>query len=247
MENRRGSGIFLGVVGVATLVVAIIGATFAYFSASATADERVDLTAYEFNAEVTLTPVVVPTSKKLIPLLPEAALPTDLAEEATYDTNLLYAMNEVDCVDSKGNQVCAVYEVAVKNNGSQDLTLKGTLTTTKNAHPTSANKFVNLKYVSLDQEKGKAGTYEYGETLTAETLPDVGGTPLALKGMTVPVGETVKEYFVVYLEDTNETLDPETHPTNSQNSEMGAQYQGQITYEDLTSGSKLTGTFTLEG
>ena len=36
-ENRKGPGVFYAVVGVATLVVAIIGATFAYFSASATA------------------------------------------------------------------------------------------------------------------------------------------------------------------------------------------------------------------
>ena len=32
-ENRKGTGVFYAVVGVATLVVAIIGATFAYFSA----------------------------------------------------------------------------------------------------------------------------------------------------------------------------------------------------------------------
>ena len=39
MENNNrnnGRGIFYGVIGVATLVVAIIGATFAYFSASVT-------------------------------------------------------------------------------------------------------------------------------------------------------------------------------------------------------------------
>ena len=35
-ENRKGPGIFYAVVGVATLVVAIIGATFAFFSASDT-------------------------------------------------------------------------------------------------------------------------------------------------------------------------------------------------------------------
>lgn len=34
MENNNGRGIFYGVIGVATLVVAIIGATFAYFAAS---------------------------------------------------------------------------------------------------------------------------------------------------------------------------------------------------------------------
>ena len=35
-NNRKGPGVFYAVVGVATLVVAIIGATFAYFSASVT-------------------------------------------------------------------------------------------------------------------------------------------------------------------------------------------------------------------
>ena len=34
MENNNGRGIFYGVIGVATLVVAIVGATFAYFAAS---------------------------------------------------------------------------------------------------------------------------------------------------------------------------------------------------------------------
>lgn len=34
MENNNGRGIFYGVMGVATLVVAIVGATFAYFAAS---------------------------------------------------------------------------------------------------------------------------------------------------------------------------------------------------------------------
>ena len=40
-NNRKGSGVFYAVVGVATLVVAIIGATFAFFSASATNDSDV--------------------------------------------------------------------------------------------------------------------------------------------------------------------------------------------------------------
>ena len=40
-NNRKGTGVFYAVVGVATLVVAIIGATFAYFSASATNNKGV--------------------------------------------------------------------------------------------------------------------------------------------------------------------------------------------------------------
>lgn len=40
-ENKRGANTLYLVIGVATLVVAIIGATFAYFSASATADSEI--------------------------------------------------------------------------------------------------------------------------------------------------------------------------------------------------------------
>jgi len=39
MENNRGQSIFLSVVGIATLLVAIVGATFAYFSISVTGND----------------------------------------------------------------------------------------------------------------------------------------------------------------------------------------------------------------
>ncbi len=41
MNENNGKGIFYGVIGVATLIVAIIGATFAYFSASQTNDDTI--------------------------------------------------------------------------------------------------------------------------------------------------------------------------------------------------------------
>ena len=56
MENKNGNGIFLGVVSVATLIVAIIGATFAYFSVSISSNEgAVNLAAYEFNAGISVS------------------------------------------------------------------------------------------------------------------------------------------------------------------------------------------------
>ena len=58
MENKNGQGIFYGVIGVATLVVAIIGATFAYFSATVTGNgdtvtgNTLDVTAATLSLEV---------------------------------------------------------------------------------------------------------------------------------------------------------------------------------------------------
>lgn len=246
MENRRGSGIFLGVVSVATLIVAIIGATFAFFSASITAENTVDATAYEFDADIKLTAVDTPTGK-MIPLLPEGELAEGISD--TYTTNLMYAMNEAGCIDSRGYLVCTVYDVEVTNNGTESITLSGVLTTTKNEHPKVAegntNKFVNLKYVALELD---GESYSYGETLSeaeggnVKALPAEEGKTLALETMQVAAGETEHTYFVVYLNDTNEEGD-----VNTQNSEMGAVYSGQVTYTDSLSGSKLTGTFTVAG
>ena len=70
-ENRKGTGVFYAVVGVATLVVAIIGATFAYFSASATNDTDVKgITASGASLAVAVTKVSdEATSKNMIPML----------------------------------------------------------------------------------------------------------------------------------------------------------------------------------
>ena len=43
--NNNGRGIFSGIIGVATLIVAIIGATFAYFTANSTSSQYVTGTA----------------------------------------------------------------------------------------------------------------------------------------------------------------------------------------------------------
>ena len=150
MENKKGSGIFLGVVSVATLIVAIIGATFAFFSASITGDNTVNLTAYEFNASLSISPVYPTASASLVPMDPNG---TVTGGNPTNTTNLLYAMNEATnrCIDSNNFQVCAVYRAIFTNNGSGSVTLAGTLTTTKNdpGSVKDASGFVNLKFNHL--------------------------------------------------------------------------------------------------
>ena len=53
-DNRKGPGVFYAVVGVATLVVAIIGATFAYFSASAESKNDIQGQTLDIAGEFTL-------------------------------------------------------------------------------------------------------------------------------------------------------------------------------------------------
>ena len=66
-EDKKGNGLFLGIVGVATLIVAIIGASFAYFSIQASSEEgAVNLTAYQFSASLSMSEVYGPGEKGII-------------------------------------------------------------------------------------------------------------------------------------------------------------------------------------
>ena len=151
MENRRGSGIFLGIVSVATLIVAIIGATFAYFSATTESNENaIGLTAYEFKLTLSVTPVYPTGAAQLIPLNP-----TTVIENApeNNNTNLLFALNEAKtkCIDDSGLQVCALYKVTIYNQASNTVTLRGQLKTITNVASTEEGRtpFSNLTYQAV--------------------------------------------------------------------------------------------------
>lgn len=233
MENRKGSGIFLGVVSVATLVVAIIGATFAYFSASIEGEGNVDLTAYEFNASLSVNKVYPESAASLIPLDPTATVE---GVTGANNTNLLYALNAAEnrCIDSKGYQVCALYEATFVNNGSEEITLNGTLTTSKNeaGKVTGATGFKNLKYNTLtgDLDNLALSGTAASVNATVDGTTDIGQ-------VTVAAGETKKVYFVVYLNEAAE----------DNNSEMGSKFSGKLTYTSATGGQQLTGSFTVTG
>ena len=133
MEND-GKGIFYGVIGVATLIVAIIGATFAYFTATATNNETIKGNA----ATVSLGLSVEKVShgeKGLVPQL-ETALSSAMKGVDGAGTG------EDSCVDANGNTVCQVYKITVTNSGTGDAKLNGTLALEK-------GKITNLKWATV--------------------------------------------------------------------------------------------------
>ena len=147
-ENRKGTGVFYAVVGVATLVVAIIGATFAYFSASATNDTDVKGT----------------TSKNMIPMLS-----TDLQKGVT-------GTDTKSCIDANGNTVCQVYKVTVTN-GSADigLNVKGTMNLTSTGKNMKWQLLTDAKTVNADATtvaQGTEGVITNKQALTASGTHD---------------------------------------------------------------------------
>ena len=248
MENSKGRGIFLGVVSVATLIVAIIGATFAWFSASVGSGENdVNLTAYQFDAKLTVErvfPTAENASKKIIPFVPDKVLREGQGDQTN---NMNYALNEATnkCVDSSGYLVCSLYKITVTNNGSDAIELDGTVTTiettpTETGTTLTANGDLKAQIISYAE-----GKYTYTHNLSkALALPNTvnGSGKLIMDPATLTVGatpgaNTAELYVLVWLNDSAE----------NQSSMMGASYKGQFIFSavGMGTGNQLTGTFNL--
>lgn len=248
MENSKGRGIFLGVVSVATLIVAIIGATFAWFSASVSSGKNdVNLTAYQFDADLTVErvfPTEENASRKIIPFVPDKVLREGPENKIN---NMNYALNEATnkCVDSSGYLVCSLYKITVTNNGSDAIELDGTVTTiettsTETGTTLTANGALKAQIISY-----AGGKYTYTHDLgKALALPNTvkGSGKLIMDPATLTVGatpgaNTAELYVLVWLNDT----------TENQSTMMGASYKGQFIFSavGMGAGNELTGTFNL--
>lgn len=109
MENKNRSGIFLGVIGVATLIVAIIGATFAYFTARAnstldkvTAGSTTLALGFEDTDGTNL-------KANLIPAEDHIAIYAANEQPGTEDNE------NPQCIDDNANEVCSVYQFTIGN------------------------------------------------------------------------------------------------------------------------------------
>ena len=175
MENN-GKGIFYGVIGVATLIVAIVGATFAFFAAGATNSSITGTTASAANVGLTVEKVTTAASGLLVPL--KAAT----LKQTAVDEN---------CVDANGNTACQIYKVTVTNDGDTALTVNGTLNLQTEAK--------NMKWqLMTDQTTATVGA---GSGLTA--IMSKGSAQKFADQVALASSGGTKQYFIlVWLDDT---------------------------------------------
>ncbi|MBQ8192834.1 MAG: hypothetical protein IJZ46_02035 [Bacilli bacterium] len=220
-NNRKGPGVFYAVVGVATLVVAIIGATFAYFSAATDANTEIGgETATVEALTLDVEPIVVPKKGEdqqgLVPLNENAVL------------------NAVKggCVDSNGNAACHVYRITISNPGSATVASQGTLALAAAAD----SAFTNLKWALVnglaDTATDATGATGVGTTngMSATEI----GTPTLY-----PVGDAqdrdVEVYYVVVWINNK---------TTNQSSEDYGSFVGTVTWAGIDGEVKIQSTFS---
>ena len=174
MENN-GKGIFYGVIGVATLVVAIIGATFAYFTATASNSTTIAGNAASVGLKLDVVHVSTAANKGLVPQK-EAALPA-----AMKGVNSTAGADDA-CVDANGNTVCQVYKITVQNTGTAESKLNGTLDLTKGS-------ITNLKWAIVNNFASDPTT----QTPSGNSL-----------GASVTLGASASQeyYVVIWIDET---------------------------------------------
>ena len=106
-QKNNGRGIFYGVIGVATLVVAIIGATFAYFTATAANNV---ITGNMATVKLALAVKKVSTADDGIGMIP---MSNSMVEAA-----VINASGNGICLDNNGNPLCQVYKITLTNASS---------------------------------------------------------------------------------------------------------------------------------
>lgn len=179
-NERKGQGTFYMIIAMLTLVVAIVGATFAYFSLQASDENTIKGNAAQAGLSLEVRKVSVDASGDLVPLdetLLEKAIKGDSATGSQM------------CVDKNGNTVCQVYEVKVTNEGSAATAVNGSLTL-------SAETITNLKWqIMTDQSTPVTDTGQF------KTTDD---TELA-KNDTVEANPGTKTYYIMIWIDEIES------------------------------------------
>lgn len=177
-ENNNGRGLFYGVIGVATLIVAIIGATFAYFSVNANITNNNGISGDTVNvSDTTITGTltrVTPSTVSMVPLKTEEL------------QNGITGEGGKQCIDKNGAKVCDIYTLTIKNTSSAPVSLAGKLAIT-------ATDMADLRWSLLESTTSATGA-------TAKEVSDT--VIVANELLAAGTGEKTY-YFVIWFNETD--------------------------------------------
>lgn len=163
-ENKKGANTLYAVIGIATLVVAIIGATFAYFSASQTNNNITGTTAETGGLAIEAKLITDNTNNNIIPLnlITNQTLKPESTDQYVDSEDQFDKAMTNKCKDSLGNNICAVYRVVVANQSkTSTIQVRGKLnlsSTTANMYWTLINATTTDEQVTTPGGDGQEGT-----------------------------------------------------------------------------------------
>ena len=182
MEEKRKSEkapLIYAIVGVAVLIVAVAGSTFAFFSASGTATNKIVGTAASVGLEITLTDETANATGNLIPI-----------DESNLSNGATGYQNKGKCIDKNDNTVCKIYKVTVKNTSTAVAILSGSVNIAADTEGDPKSKFTNLKWNKMTNLTTPGSSYPVSTTsLTTDE--------------SFTAGQSKDYYVMVYINNVN--------------------------------------------
>ena len=225
MEENKSKGIFLGVVGVATLIVSIIGATFAYFVANASGNTgKVQAGAANVAGTLTLTETV-DYRQNMIPVTETIMKTSYKRTDAATGTGTGRCEGYSKAGGNTVYNLCSIYQFTVSNTASIAQTIYASLTA-------NTNTFTNLKYCIFE---GEAGTSD-AEKVACKNMPTAGNTDSNIFNELIPATTGTHTYtLVMYI---NETEGDQT------SADSGKAFTGTISITSADGSNYMTGALT---
>lgn len=252
MDKENGKGIIFGVLGILTLIIAIMGASLAYFTATA----RGDAEEVKVQASTVAISYVQGTNVEAEDLIPADFSVVKWAYERGIETE-----NEIEvdkqCVDKDGFTVCGVFRFDIDNvQGVKDAIIEGTITTTTDASTQENKEFSNLKYTVFEVVKNDEGTVTSrteinsgNHTAFAKTTDGSATTQLFNHSVVdtltanqakVDAGQTKHYELLIWLDELAENVATDTGE-GAQDEEQGLAYTGTISVKVSGMSDRVTG------
>ncbi len=166
-KKQKRDNTFSIIIGVSTFLIAILGITFAYFSATASSNEN-DVNVKSAFISISYKGGTKIKASNLIPSSERVAIQMfqKTMEQFGVDGDGQAYLEEDEyvndktrrCVDANGHEVCAMYEFTIKSDGEEDglTSLIGGIRINKNDFPkrnnNEENEFTNLSYIIYEVE-----------------------------------------------------------------------------------------------
>ncbi len=252
MEEKKGQNTLYLVIGIATLVVAIIGATFAYFSAQASSTTDIQGGTNDVGASLTLT-----VDRVLFGADEDANAEYNnlVPAQLTLSNEGIAKVVNNKCVAS-GYTGCHLYKITAKSNQTlqaADLLLQSFKT--ESVTDTSAWKFVVF---TADETAGDTTTYTVTNLITGDTAQDFATSDAIKDANTSPYGYNIHKneqgasagmtaeqeynyYLLVYLADNDKVQNPTAEDTQNQQYSATGTYSGSVVLN--AAGGKVVANF----
>ena len=252
MEEKKGQGTLYLIIGIATLVVAIIGATFAYFSAQATSADKIKGGTSNVGTSLNLT-----VDRVLFGAEAGDNYNNLVPAQLTLSNDGIAKVVNNKCVAS-GYTGCHLYKITASSNQTlqaADLLLQSFKT--ENVTDTSAWKFVVF---TADEATSEAGTtYTVKSLVTGtEAAQDFKTSDATKDAITAPYGYNIHKseqgasagmtankaydyYLLIYLADNDQIQNPGAEDTDNQQHSATGTYSGSVVLN--AAGGKVVANF----